>query len=72
MPKEQNVEADRLSKGDMSPHEWELNPRYLQPLFQLQGTLDIELFANLTNSKCKFFFSRDSSDTESVGDALFL
>lgn len=38
VPRIQNVEADRLIRVEVLPHKWELNQRYLQPLFQLWGT----------------------------------
>lgn len=52
-----NVEVVRLSRA--SPHEWELNPKYLPPFFEFWGTSAIDVFANHQNSKCKLFYSRN-------------
>lgn len=37
IPGIQNVEADVLSWGALSPHEWEMNPIYLHSLFLKLG-----------------------------------
>lgn len=71
-PRVYNVDVDRLSMREVSPYEWELNPRYLQPLFQHWRTPDKDVFVNYLNLKCEFFCSRDGHNQESLGDSLIL
>lgn len=51
----QNVQADFLSRDDAIYHKWELNQPYLNPIFQMLGIPDIDIFTTRWNMKCASF-----------------
>lgn len=54
---EENVEADRLSRGLSIRTEWELAPHFFQEIIRKFGTPEVDLFANDKNRKCEKFIS---------------
>lgn len=53
-------------------HEWELDWKYLLPLFVNWGYLyvDVFTFQGEKNRKCKYFCCRDGKDLKTLRDSL--
>lgn len=57
VPGVDNYLADSLIRQKSICNEWELNPLYLQPVFNLWGRPEMDAFATKGNTKCTLFCS---------------
>ncbi|XP_069600694.1 uncharacterized protein [Ranitomeya imitator] len=65
-----NVQADFLSRTEVHPGEWSLNPEVFQILVKRWGQPEVDLFANSQNAKVDQFFSLDPMNPGLAVDAL--
>lgn len=70
VPGTENVTAEILSRASTTIHKWELNNKFLQPVFR--ALPDIDVFANRCNVKCEQFCTRGGKNSLSKGDGLLL
>ena len=68
----QNILADALSRGLFNHHEWSLNQKWADFLFQTFGRPHIDLFASHLNNKLTTFCSRRPHPKAWASDALSL
>ncbi|XP_069827931.1 uncharacterized protein [Dendropsophus ebraccatus] len=66
----QNIVADFLSRQEIHPGEWSLNPEVFQTLISKWGVPEVDLFATRKNTKVKRFFSLNPKEMPEAVDAL--
>lgn len=57
VPGIENVQADMISRGHLPLPDWELNWKYLKPVFQ-RGYSQVDIFATRDSAECQNFCSR--------------
>ncbi len=59
-----NQGADILSRNNVAPGEWNLNPQTVQMIWSVFGKAEVDLFASRDNCHCPTYFSkqRDAHD----------
>ena len=70
VPREQNVEADALSKLQGGADEHRLNPSVFRELVHAMGPFAVDLFASHTNHLLPKYFSRHYTPTSAGVDAF--
>lgn len=72
LPGKQNRLVDQLSRSFSNHREWSLHPDMARSIFQLWGTLQVDLFATKTNRKWHQFCSLWDFSSGSLKDVFLL